>query len=149
MARTAEHTLHTAGVCEIAAVNPNVASYMNEWEQRTTKAEAALAAQAAEMNRALAEADMHRHDADSLAVKVAELETALAAAEQWASSHAQIVADGETGEGVGSCGTCRNHAIVTCESVCTLVWGAVEQRYLPCEVLGNGCRAWSAREVTP
>ncbi|NBJ13301.1 hypothetical protein [Microvirga arsenatis] len=35
---------HTDGVCEISAVNPNVASYMDHWERRALAAEARLEA---------------------------------------------------------------------------------------------------------
>lgn len=38
-----EHLLTHAGVCELAARNVNVRSYMEEWEARATRAEAALA----------------------------------------------------------------------------------------------------------
>ena len=39
-----EHLLTNAGVCELAARNVNVRSYMEEWEARANRAEAELAA---------------------------------------------------------------------------------------------------------
>lgn len=74
-------------------------TYRDKLELRVQQAGEALALITDEMNRTLAEADCHRHDADSLAVQVADTEAALESAMRWAGMHAQICADGETREG--------------------------------------------------
>jgi hypothetical protein len=37
-----KHRLRTAGIAELAVDNPNLNSYMKEWERRTTQAEAII-----------------------------------------------------------------------------------------------------------
>lgn len=89
MAGNATWATHTR--TEVDTALAVLATYVRELE-------AELSAMQAEMNRALAEADMHRHDADSLAVKLAAAEAAMTDAVRWVGMQAAVIADSETGE---------------------------------------------------